>query len=1517
MDQIFNGTVYDVSRKTLLFLSLFSILLFLLIAILDILNEYGIIFVSINSHSYLILNIISMICEIFICVIVLKMLTSRLLKLYINQKMSESQLKLQTQDIRRMALSRALSDSMSNLSNIRARANNNGVPFEFNVDLDESYHDPHLQAIVKTPQPKQTQKQGKTKRNFSKTPIIMKTSHKQCRRTPNAKQQATTASRTTQTRNKFYGNYKRKQKTAEEDKKSHGCEITTNKHYNKDGEEGKNNCKSTLSTRVKTDTVRETAPGGVCTGIDNIYDDIRNQSQSIANLSINLSHGAVETRHQDTGIVDVYRSPPSTKAKESNIKNEGGEFSPNQFTFDESQFDENTEMDYTNEYQHGRTSTVLFGTPHSIGCLAPGSGRNCEVVAGVGISPQMVKSDKYHVGGTENVETETNDRKSAVVVSVGASLLVSRTRKRRESRVVAAHTHSNSANPSPRSSRLRSLYRRTRMTGHSAQVRVSNISNVSRVSNVSSVTNVSHSALSSPQLQGGIGTDDNGNSFGLIRSSRSRENSMTGSTFGLFSNDNYKNRKSRSISARSRSRQASMSAYSLDNKYYEYSQALSNNTNYTRNDLSRVSGIFQFEKQEKRMERTKLELKFIQTIFEKRRQMIQQMEKQHKQNDQHKMEQKPPTSTIVTATANNNNDTTLRSLDDQLLQISNKELETLQRMNLIGNVSSNNKSHYRNMSTRKCLTQPVSLNVSANISRNSSKNGTPRGYTSGYGSGYPSAIDSDDDKRVRFSNDLDYSKLKPHSMAPKHVHGQLNNMMSPKVTAIINKHKQRKEKFRKEKTYLDIAMQSTNLVTLSMISSISLFLSYLFVNSFSTFYLTLDCIFMSLTIYLSFSFSKNGYNYICFCHKCIDYIYINCLFDLCCICQCPVWWNKKFDQINNNDIKPKLFGTKNVSGDHDVGANSSIMIIDFGEEGNNRHRSVSTKSNKNGKQMNNDGDDGLSAAKSPLLCCNCGNCEFRFCSCKFERSSYSGGDITQGIEKIDFTGVDHVDILSDENINGVMAVRSRSTTLATAETSRCSATTSAHVFPKMTNLEMVRTRPTHVDTRTSINSTTTINSAALSPSVSTQVTTLSLKVAKDPNDDHQDHNECVNLPQLEQQQQQQEQNGYISEHDMYSPKDVVLELNVQDSLNDRKKRHYNCSMTSATSAKNGMIDTVNINNNLHCNGTGNVNNVSVNVNHGHKQLQIKNLTLMRKISESKEFTPGVPYIFSNAPKSLESLNSGGIGCLVPFNSMNSPHSLNSAECIGVGGIENGIYATCPRMNLANLASNTDTKSVATLSGTRTSSGIISSITAPSTNFTRSSVISNTLTSNGSTNVNNNGNMNMNMNVNSNVNGNENGNSLCMGLTQVTSSYSIDSDHEIEFAPDDHLKYGLPMDVDKLYDLRNDTSDALDFSSDGSAGLVDNTNRRSATPNDSNSSINVNGKYNACGIGNTDDQNTITVSTIATTAANTTTTTTTTIGRDSQLQILTLPAVFTSVNVVSNGRNSGTNKNILTDTPIGN
>ena len=86
--------------------------------------------------------------------------------------------------------------------------------------------------------------------------------------------------------------------------------------------------------------------------------------------------------------------------------------------------------------------------------------------------------------------------------------------------------------------------------------------------------------------------------------------------------------------------------------------------------------------------------------------------------------------------------------------------------------------------------------------------------------------------------------------------------------------------------YLEVATRTTNLVILSIISSILPFISYYF--GLSIYFLLFDAFLTSLSIYLTFVFSSNLYNkYICCFHRICDIFYIKCMFDICCICEVP------------------------------------------------------------------------------------------------------------------------------------------------------------------------------------------------------------------------------------------------------------------------------------------------------------------------------------------------------------------------------------------------------------------------------------------------------------------------------------------------------------------------------------------------------------------------------------------------------------------------------------------------------
>ena len=87
--------------------------------------------------------------------------------------------------------------------------------------------------------------------------------------------------------------------------------------------------------------------------------------------------------------------------------------------------------------------------------------------------------------------------------------------------------------------------------------------------------------------------------------------------------------------------------------------------------------------------------------------------------------------------------------------------------------------------------------------------------------------------------------------------------------------------------YLEVATRMTNLVILSIVSSILPFIGHYF--GLSVYFLLFDSFLTSLCIYLTFAFSSKLYNnYICCCHRICDIFYIKCMFDICCVCQIPV-----------------------------------------------------------------------------------------------------------------------------------------------------------------------------------------------------------------------------------------------------------------------------------------------------------------------------------------------------------------------------------------------------------------------------------------------------------------------------------------------------------------------------------------------------------------------------------------------------------------------------------------------------
>ena len=128
-----------------------------------------------------------------------------------------------------------------------------------------------------------------------------------------------------------------------------------------------------------------------------------------------------------------------------------------------------------------------------------------------------------------------------------------------------------------------------------------------------------------------------------------------------------------------------------------------------------------------------------------------------------------------------------------------------------------------------------------------------------------------------------------------------------------------------EKDYLEVASRSTNLVVLSLISTIAPCLIQLTLGKDEKFlfiFWILDAFITSLSIYLSFTFSKKLYNKVCFCHYCIDPCYMHFMFDICCICTIPETCKK--DNIINDTDDNNNNNTNNNSNNNNNNNNNNV-----------------------------------------------------------------------------------------------------------------------------------------------------------------------------------------------------------------------------------------------------------------------------------------------------------------------------------------------------------------------------------------------------------------------------------------------------------------------------------------------------------------------------------------------------------------------------------------------------------------
>ena len=173
-------------------------------------------------------------------------------------------------------------------------------------------------------------------------------------------------------------------------------------------------------------------------------------------------------------------------------------------------------------------------------------------------------------------------------------------------------------------------------------------------------------------------------------------------------------------------------------------------------------------------------------------------------------------------------------------------------------------------------------------------------------------VDTDGDNEVEAETPLtqDGRRFKAISLTPlgsqQHSNNLHNLKMATNMTPLSPMGRKHRDIKKRSKTYLDIAMRATNLVILSMVSTILVYISYVVFSSrfniidenenkngsdglnFFYFVLLFDSIITSISVYLTFSFAVKAYNGICFCHYCMDFLCLHCLFDLCCICKCPV-----------------------------------------------------------------------------------------------------------------------------------------------------------------------------------------------------------------------------------------------------------------------------------------------------------------------------------------------------------------------------------------------------------------------------------------------------------------------------------------------------------------------------------------------------------------------------------------------------------------------------------------------------
>ena len=207
---------------------------------------------------------------------------------------------------------------------------------------------------------------------------------------------------------------------------------------------------------------------------------------------------------------------------------------------------------------------------------------------------------------------------------------------------------------------------------------------------------------------------------------------------------------------------------------------------------------------------------------------------------------------------------------------------------------------------------------------------------------------------IRMANDLDVSKLGAASLNQSVVSNSGSNTHTRTNTSSINtniiimnglqlhsshstphsprsprgmsldkqQHSQQakeKEKEReKRQSYLDIAMRVTNLVLLSMISVMLVLAMRLL--GFGMYFLIVDSIVTSLTIYLSFKFGNSFYQCVCYCHKYFDLFLIYCCFDVCFISKCPSFCTVCLEKWEN--CKVAMFDWKKRRSMQDIDKNA-------------------------------------------------------------------------------------------------------------------------------------------------------------------------------------------------------------------------------------------------------------------------------------------------------------------------------------------------------------------------------------------------------------------------------------------------------------------------------------------------------------------------------------------------------------------------------------------------------------------